>query len=82
LCFDTKYYIIIAMATADDTTIINAQFASYDDFSSRMVLLPFDDEECVGAKVGSHEVEVVDNVDEDPAETNVNNDSCETCFIF
>ena len=64
------------MATADDTTI-NANFASYDDFSSRMVLLPNDDEECIGAKVGSHEV---DDVDEDSAETDINNDSCEACM--
>jgi len=68
------------MATADDTTIINAHFKSYDDFSSRMVLLPNDDDECTGAKVGSHEV--LDNVDEDSAktDTDINNDSCEACM--
>ena len=65
------------MATAEDTTIMNAHFKSYDDFSSRMVLLPNDDEECTGAKVGSHEVEV--DADEDSAENDIN-DSCEACM--
>ena len=59
---------------------MNAHFKSYDDFSSRMVLLPNDDEECTGAKVGSHKVEVIDNVNEDSAENDINNDSCEACM--
>ena len=40
-----------------------AEFATYEDFSKRMVLLPRDDDECIGAKVGSHEVVVVKQED-------------------
>ena len=40
-----------------------AEFATYEDFSKRMVLLPRDDDECIGAKVGSHEVVGVDQED-------------------
>ena len=35
---------------------ITANFTSFEDFSSRMILLPLHDDECTGAKVGSHEV--------------------------
>lgn len=42
--------------TMDEPLSISAHFRSFEDFSSRMVLLPRDDSDCTGAKVGSHEV--------------------------
>jgi hypothetical protein len=33
-----------------------AYFATYEDLSSRLVLLPFNDDDCTGAKVCSHEI--------------------------
>jgi hypothetical protein len=42
------------MTTA--TSIITAEFSSFEDFSSRMILLPLHDDECTGARVESHVV--------------------------
>ncbi|KAL7533231.1 hypothetical protein ACHAWF_004415 [Thalassiosira exigua] len=39
-----------------DSSFVIAGFASFEDFSSRMILLPLHDDECTGAQVGSHEV--------------------------
>jgi len=37
-----------------ETAIVSADFLSFEDFSSRMILLPHRDDECTGAIVGSH----------------------------
>lgn len=34
--------------------IVTAHFESYEDLSSRLVLLPFNDDDCTGAKICSH----------------------------
>ncbi|KAL3756643.1 hypothetical protein ACHAWU_002546 [Discostella pseudostelligera] len=47
------------MMTAASSSIITAEFSSYEDFSSRMILLPLHDDECTGARVESHVVVVV-----------------------
>ncbi|KAL7445387.1 hypothetical protein ACHAXH_008036 [Discostella pseudostelligera] len=38
------------------SSLITAEFSSYEDFSSRMILLPMNDDECTGARVESHMV--------------------------
>ena len=43
----------------ENLSLISANFISFEDFSSRMILLPRNDDECTGAKVGSHELPVV-----------------------
>eukprot|EP00956_Cyclotella_meneghiniana_P031754 scaffold84431_cov72-Cyclotella_meneghiniana.AAC.2 len=45
--------------TASDgpsSSVAIANFSTYEDLSSRLVLLPFNDDECTGAKVCSHKV--------------------------
>ena len=43
----------------ENLSLISANFISFEDFSSRMILLPRNDDECTGAKVGSHKLPVV-----------------------
>ena len=47
-----------------ETSFISADFSSFEDFSSRIILLPRRDDECTGAKVGSHEVPTEITTDE------------------
>ena len=61
-------------------SVVTAHFSTYEDLSSRLVLLPFNDEECIGAKVCSHEVsgECISNTNatvDDKIETCTNNSS-------
>ncbi|KAL3768666.1 hypothetical protein ACHAW5_000817 [Stephanodiscus triporus] len=44
-----------------DTSLVTADFASFEDVVSRLILVPRDDDLCIGAKVGSHEVPTVIN---------------------
>ncbi|KAL3826517.1 hypothetical protein ACHAXA_004354 [Cyclostephanos tholiformis] len=40
----------------DTSSFITADFSSFEDFISRLILVPRDDDLCIGAKVASHEV--------------------------
>ena len=42
-----------------NTSLITADFASFEDFLSRLILVPLDDDLCTGAKVGSQAPPVV-----------------------
>jgi hypothetical protein len=41
------------------TSFVTADFASFEDFISRLILVPRDDDLCIGAKVASHNVPAV-----------------------
>ena len=44
-------------------SMLIANFSTYEDLSSRLVLLPFNDDECTGAKVCSHKVLIESSAD-------------------
>ena len=50
-----------------ETSLITADFASFEDFLSRLILVPLDDDLCIGAKVGSQAQTVVGDACEENA---------------